>query len=130
MKLLRPVTLVALSLFFAPFLVTAKEAPVFHFYGAYDCPPCMAFKRDGLPIVEKEAKSHGYKVAVNLTKKTQDVPTVGIYGKSDALLREAAKQMGRAYPPIFFLTIGDNIHRVYGPNWQKAFAEIKKLSRP
>lgn len=46
------------------FMQSAATAEVsqitFHFYGAEDCPPCMAFKRKGLPVVEQSARASGY----------------------------------------------------------------------
>lgn len=102
----------------------------FHFYGADDCPPCVAFKRDGLPVVEQSASAAGYLVSANMIAKTRDVPTIGAYGATDPVLRLAAERLDRVYPPIFFVTRGGRIHSVHGHDWRAAMqsAEIAAQS--
>lgn len=107
--------------------VFAKDVQ-FHFYGAFDCPPCMAFKRDGLPVVQASAQENGFRVAVNIIDKTADVPTKGVYGKADTLLRVAGKQLKYVYPPIFFLTVDGEVHSVHGAKWREAHANAVKLA--
>lgn len=96
------------------------EKITFHFYGARNCPPCIAFKRDGLPVVQAAGQQAGFDVIENLIDRTEDIDQLGIYGESDALLREAGLQMNRIYPPIFFVTQGDRIVSVHGPRWEDA----------
>ena len=105
-------------------MATAEQTAdvTFHFYGAENCPPCMAFKRDGLPVVKASGEALDYGVAENLIARTRDIGEVGIYGETDALLREAGEQLPRVYPPIFFVTRGDEILSVNGADWRKAMA--------
>eukprot|EP00494_Astrolonche_serrata_P001778 UN01784 len=65
----------------------------FHFYGANDCPPCMAFKRNYLSVVKASAQEHGYSVKVNTIGKIQHVAQKGSYGSADALLRKAEPKL-------------------------------------
>ncbi|MES0884432.1 hypothetical protein [Roseibium sp. SCP14] len=108
-------------------LAVANDQEItFHFYGAEDCPPCMAFKRSGLPVVQKSAQENGYLVSVNIIEKTRDVPKPGSYGKADDLLRKAASELKRVYPPIFFVTKGDEVVVVYEGDWESALARAEK----
>ena len=104
----------------------AAEQPVakditFHFYGAENCAPCMAFKRYHLAHVTAVAEEMGFAVAVNVIKRTQDVATVGSFGDSDLILRQAAPQLPRVYPPIFFVTEGSELLSAHGSDWRGAF---------
>ncbi len=101
----------------------------FHFYGAFDCPPCMAFKRDGLPVVEASGEELGFTVRANLIEKTRNVATPGAYGEADPLLREAGLQMDRVYPPVFFVTRKGEIHSVHGHDWEEALKTVQSLVR-
>jgi len=105
------------------------KSVTFHFYGAMDCPPCMAFKRDGLQVVESAAARFGFSVAVNLTEYTKDVATPGTYGTADGLLRQAASKLQTVYPPIFFLTKQDVIVSVHGHDWRKALDQAIEQAR-
>ena len=96
------------------------EGTLFHFYGAEDCPPCMAFKRDHLAGVVEAGKAHGFDVRVNVIQSTRDVPTAGSFGDTDALLRRAAEGLSFVYPPIFFVTRGDTVVSVHRGDWQAA----------
>lgn len=100
----------------------AENSVVFHFYGAKDCPPCMAFKRSGLPEVETAAQEAGFTVAVNVIDKTRDVPNLGSFGDTDPILREAAEQMDVVYPPIFFVTRNSAIISIHDDDWEEALA--------
>ena len=113
---------ILLSILAAPTLLRAQTEPsvIFHFYGAENCPPCIAFKRDGLPIVQATGRDVGFDVRENLIARTEDIGQVGVYGPADALLREAGEILGRVYPPIFFITRGDEILSVHGPDWRSA----------
>lgn len=104
----------------------AEKAPVtFHFYGAKDCPPCMAFKRDGLPVVEAAAAQLGFKVAANVIDRTWDVATPGSYGATDAILRRAGARMKRVYPPIFFVSRSGRVVSVHDADWRAALTRAK-----
>ncbi|MDE0695333.1 MAG: hypothetical protein OXH76_05810 [Boseongicola sp.] len=112
-----------------PAKARAQESGVaFHFYGAEDCPPCMAFKRSGLPIVIAAAENAGFRVAVNVITKTRDVATPGAFGDTDAILREAAKQLDAVYPPIFFVTRYGTVVSVHGSDWQRAQESAERES--
>lgn len=100
----------------------------FHFYGADDCPPCVAFKRDHLATVQTEAQKLGFEVRANMISHTVDVPKLGVYGNADPLLREAAKQLNIVYPPIFFVSRRDSIVSVHSHNWSEALTKAKDLS--
>ncbi len=93
----------------------------FHFYGAENCAPCMAFKRNHLPDVTAVAEEMGFSVASNVIARTRDVATVGSFGDADPILREAAPQLRRVYPPIFFVTQGSEVLSVHGADWRGAF---------
>ena len=69
---------------------TELPGVIYHFYGAEDCPPCMAFKRDGLAVVEAAAETEGFAVAVNIVERTRDVPNPGAFGPADPVLRSVA----------------------------------------
>ena len=116
--------------FLAGFFASSNEArttPVtFHFYGASDCAPCMAFKRSGLPVVNASAKSTGFGVAVNMIDKTVDVPKPGSYGDTDALLRIAEKQLDIVYPPIFFVSKNGQIVSVHRGDWKEALVSAER----
>lgn len=103
-------------------VVKADVSVGFHFYGALDCPPCMQFKREHLPDVQQQGREAGFSVSVNVIARTADVPAVGSFGESDALLRQAALQLPVTYPPIFFVTRNDQIAGAYLGDWQSALA--------
>ena len=93
----------------------------FHFYGAENCAPCMAFKRNHLPNVTAVAEDMGFGVAANVIARTRDVATVGSFGEADPILRKAAPQLRRVYPPIFFVTAGSEVLSVHDSDWRAAF---------
>lgn len=92
----------------------------FHFYGAENCPPCLAFKRNHLEDVRAAGRAAGFDVTENMVASIRDVPVEGSYGDTDALLREAATELVRTYPPIFFVTDGTDVVSVHGGNWRGA----------
>jgi hypothetical protein len=100
--------------------VSAKGDIGFHFYGALDCPPCMAFKRNHLEDVRKQGQQMGFAVHENIIPKTSDVPKMGSYGPTDDLLRKAGKQLDYVYPPIFFVTEDGKIVSVFAGDWKGA----------
>lgn len=101
----------------------------FHFYGAEDCPPCMAFKRNHLEDVRAEGAELGFAVEDNVIAKTRDVPNPGVYGERDAILRLAAPQLEVVYPPIFFISKGGEIVSVHAHDWRTALQEARKLGQ-
>lgn len=101
----------------------------FHFYGAEDCPPCMAFKRDGLPVVEASASAAGYAVADNMIRRTADVGTPGAFGEADPILRRAGQQMSYVYPPIFFVTLNGEVHSLHAFDWRAAMRSAEAAAR-
>ena len=106
---------------------SAQEPSVtFHFYGAKDCPPCMAFKRDGLPVVRTAAAKLRFEIAVNVIEHTRDVATPGSYGPADAILRRAGARLKMMYPPIFFVTRSDRIVEVHDADWRAALARAER----
>ncbi|UWQ93861.1 hypothetical protein K3727_22675 (plasmid) [Rhodobacteraceae bacterium M382] len=110
--------------------VFAANSPVtFHFYGAQDCPPCMAFKRDHLADVQAEGRALGFAVEDNVIARTRDVPDVGVYGERDPILRIAAQQLELTYPPIFFVSRDGQVMSVHGPRWQDALKAAQSLSQ-
>lgn len=107
----------------------ARAAGVaFHFYGAYDCPPCMAFKNRHLDGVEAAAKTHGFSVQVNVINTTRDVPKPGSFGDADGVLRAAKPELGRIYPPIFIVTRGDQIVMAKRSDWRAALETAVRQS--
>ncbi|MEM8851138.1 MAG: hypothetical protein AAGE03_14025 [Pseudomonadota bacterium] len=92
----------------------------FHFYGAENCPPCMAFKRDHLAGVQAIGNADGFMVHENVIRDLRDMPEIGIYGDSDPILRAALDVGGRPYPPVFFVSDGDTVLSVHGQDWQAA----------
>lgn len=114
------------------FMQSAATAEVsqitFHFYGAEDCPPCMAFKRKGLPVVEQSARASGYMIAANIISRTVNVPKPGAFGATDPILRLAAEQMSVVYPPIFFVTRGSEVDSIHGHDWRAAMARAELLA--
>lgn len=112
----------AATIGFGAFPALASDAITFHFYGADNCPPCQAFKRDGLPVVNASAQAEGYSVATSMIARTEDIGTIGIYGDTDTLLRRAGTQLPRVYPPIFIVTDGDAILAAYEGDWRAAMA--------
>jgi len=120
------IVLAALLISFVPLAHASNQSVVFHFYGAQDCPPCMAFKRDGLPIVQQAAAEVGFDISVNIAKRTRDVTTVGAFGEVDGLLRQAGKQIGSVYPPVFFISKNEKIVSVHGHKWRAALASAKQ----
>lgn len=123
-KRLSVLGIAALSLIVAPDPACAGNV-TFHFYGAHDCPPCMAFKRDGLPLVRYSASENGYNISENLIARTIDVPRHGSFGENDAQLREAASALDQVYPPIFFVTRDELLVSVYGDDWRAAMARAE-----
>ena len=99
----------------------------FHFYGAEDCPPCMAFKWNNLSGVRAIGQTHGFAVEDNIIAKTSDVPNPGAYGERDAILRLAAPQLELVYPPIFFVSQGGEIASVHAHEWQAALEADRQL---
>ncbi|MEM8796072.1 MAG: hypothetical protein AAGE61_10935 [Pseudomonadota bacterium] len=113
-------------LFVSPgFAETASPSVTFHFYGAEDCPPCMAFKRNHLSDVRAEGEAEGFAVAENIIEKTREIATIGIFGNADVLLRRVGPQLLRVYPPIFFVTDGEEIVSVDRHDWRAALASAK-----
>ncbi|WP_293577788.1 thioredoxin family protein [Phaeobacter sp.] len=108
--------------------VRAADQVTFHFYGAEDCPPCMAFKRNHLADVQAEGRANGVIVEENVITRTRDVPKIGVYGDRDPILRLAAPQLERVYPPIFFVSQGGRIASVHGPDWSAALREARRLA--
>ncbi len=109
-------------------LAAADDQITFHFYGALDCPPCMAFKRNHLADVQAEGASLGFVVEENIIDKTRDVPNTGVYGDRDPILRLAAPQLEYVYPPIFFVSRSGEIVSVHGHEWQAALEEVRRLA--
>lgn len=107
---------------------SSPEPLTFHFYGAGDCPPCMVFKKRHLAEVQAAGAAQGFAVEVNVIPKTRDVPTLGVYGDRDAVLRKAARQLDVVYPPIFFVSKGEEIVSVHGHDWSAALAGARKLA--
>ncbi len=106
----------------------AESADVtFHFYGAKDCPPCMAFKRNHLEDVRADGQALGYSVEDNVIDRTRDVPNMGVYGERDPILRVAAQQLEVTYPPIFFVSKAGQVVSVHGPRWQDALDATRIL---
>lgn len=100
----------------------------FHFYGAEDCPPCMAFKRDHLADVQDAGATHGFTVAANIIPRTLDVPVKGVFGEGDPILRTALTHGGRAYPPIFFVSRNDRVVSVHAHDWEAALNAVIDLT--
>lgn len=98
----------------------ADRSVTFHFYGAEDCPPCMAFKHSHLADVQAAGEAHGFGVVDNVIEKTADVPNVGSFGETDEVLRAAADQLSLVYPPIFFVTKDGAVLSVHDHDWQAA----------
>lgn len=98
----------------------AQDGVTFHFYGALDCPPCMAFKRNHLADVRTKGAEKGFAVEENIIPKTADVPTTGVYGARDPILRVAAQELTLAYPPIFFVSRNGQVTSVHAHDWQAA----------
>ncbi|MEM8836709.1 MAG: hypothetical protein AAGE89_01350 [Pseudomonadota bacterium] len=107
------------------FAETASPSVTVHFYGAEDCPPCMAFKRNHLSDVRAEGEVEGFAVAENIIEKTREIGAIGIFGDADALLRRVGPQLPRVYPPIFFVTDGKEIVSVDRHDWRAALASAK-----
>lgn len=118
------VIFLAMLMTFAAIAATPSKVK-FYFYGAEDCPPCMAFKRDGLPIVQQSAAEAGYEVSDNVIRRTANIGEVGIFGEADPILRRAALQMNRLYPPVFFVTRGDQIVSLHGHDWRAAMRQAE-----
>ena len=98
----------------------------FHFYGAVDCGPCMAFKKSHLPHVKEEAARRGFDVAVNIIERSRDIERTGVYGDSDEILRLAAKQLEFVYPPIFFVSRNGVVLAAYRSDWKAALAHAQR----
>ena len=110
-------------------VMAAKSNITFHFYGAQDCGPCLDFKRTHLEKVRKQGAELGFAVKDNMVRYTTDVARNGAYGDSDALLRKATQKRGHAYPPIFFVTKGNEVIATYEGNWKKALSLAKREAR-
>lgn len=121
-------SLLALGLACSGGLAAAAEPVTFHFYGAEDCPPCMAFKRDHLAHVQAEGQDRGFAVEDNVIRRTRDVPKEGVYGDRDAILRLAAPQLDYVYPPIFFVSKGGEIMSVHGHDWAAALKAAQEIA--
>ena len=100
----------------------------FHFYGANDCPPCMAFKRNYLSVVKASAREHGYSVKVNIIGKIQHVAQKGSYGKADPLLRKAESSLSFVYPPIFIVTVNDDVVIAKNGSWRQVMERAEQES--
>ncbi|PVZ72406.1 hypothetical protein [Pelagibaculum spongiae] len=120
--------LMLLPSFAAVAVTSPNDAVTFHFYGAYDCPPCMKFKNHHLADVVKNGKQHGFEVKANVIDYTSDVPVLGSYGATDGLLRQAGKQLRFTYPPVFFVTQNDQVVAAYLGNWKTAQQVAIRLS--
>ncbi|WP_299988880.1 hypothetical protein [uncultured Ruegeria sp.] len=107
--------------------VNAGQDVKFHFYGAEDCPPCMAFKRNHLSDVKAKGQALGFAVEDNIIAKTRDVPNPGVYGDRDPILRLAAPQLELVYPPIFFVSQGGEIVSVHAHIWRAALESARQL---
>lgn len=101
-------------------------AVTFHFYGAEDCAPCMAFKRDSLKVVKASAARAGYAVAVNVIPHTRDVPKKGAFGDADGALRAAEPLIEYVYPPIFFISKNGSPVSAHGRDWEAAMARAER----
>ena len=108
--------------------VQAAGTVTFHFYGAEDCPPCMAFKRDHLADVKAGGSALGFAVEDNVIPRTRDVPNPGVYGDRDPILRAAAPQLEFVYPPIFFVSQDGRIVSVHGHDWRAALDSARQLA--
>lgn len=106
----------------------AADQVTFHFYGADNCPPCVAFKRNYLAKVQEQGAVHGFAVEANMTARIRDVPKVGTYGERDPILRLATPQLDLVYPPIFFVSKGGQINSVHGHDWSAALREALRLT--
>lgn len=116
----------SLLLFAAIAATPALGEPTFHFYGAEDCPPCMAFKRDHLNDVIRLGAAEGFAVAENVTARTSEVATPGIFGAADAMLRDGLEASGGiAYPPLFVTSDDGATAFSHGADWATALAETR-----
>lgn len=106
----------------------AGDHVTFYFYGADNCPPCLAFKRNHLANVQAQGATHGFTVEVNMTSKIRDVPKVGTYGDRDPILRVAAEDLRIVYPPIFFVSQGGEVVSVHAHDWAAALKAAVELS--
>lgn len=106
---------------------TPKGAVGFHFYGADNCPPCQRFKNNHLADVKRLGEQKGFTVHANMVPKISDVSKTGIYGESDTLLREAAKNLRFTYPPIFIVTYNGQVKKAYLQDWRSALHDVKAL---
>ena len=109
--------------------MAANTDVTFHFYGAKDCPPCMAFKQNHLEDVRADGQALGYSVEDNVIDRTRDVPNMGVYGERDPILRVAAQQLEDTYPPIFFVSKAGEVVSVHGPRWQDTFDAARDLAK-
>ncbi|WP_343565294.1 hypothetical protein [Kiloniella sp. b19] len=101
----------------------------FHYYGAIDCPPCVAFKKEGLPVVSRAGLKNGFEVRVHQLAKTVDVFRVGSFGSADPLLREAALELDSLYPPVFVITLDGALYSSHGFEWEEALEAARSLAR-
>jgi hypothetical protein len=88
----------------------------------------MDFKDNHLAGVQAAGAAQGFVVEVNVIPKTRDVPKSGAYGDRDPVLRKAAQQLELVYPPIFFVSKGEEIVSVHGHDWGAAVASARKLT--
>ncbi|MGI9408610.1 MAG: hypothetical protein ACR2OV_00955 [Hyphomicrobiaceae bacterium] len=54
---------------------------------------------------------------------------MGVYGKTDPILRAAAKHLTIVYPPIFFVSRNDEILSVHGHDWRAALEAARTKAR-
>jgi hypothetical protein len=100
--------------------VAAVAEPTFRLYGAEDCAPCLAFKRDHLAGIRAIGRDAGFAVELHDIPHLRDMGRPGIYGPADPVLRAALGPLGRAFPPVFLVTDGDRVLSVHGPDWGAA----------
>ena len=103
------------------------DGVTFHFYGAEDCPPCMAFKRNHLDDVRAQGEALGFLVEANVIARTRDVPKPGAFGDKDAMLRSAAPHLDVVYPPIFFVSERGEVVSAHQHDWGEALAAVQLL---
>ncbi len=80
-------------------------------------------------MVKKEAEIHSFNVKVNIIEKTSDVSKKGSYSENDQLLREAGKKLRFTYPPVFFVTLDENVEETYLGNRRSALSKAIELKR-
>ncbi|MEO0946040.1 MAG: hypothetical protein AAFY06_14610 [Pseudomonadota bacterium] len=112
------------------FAFAQTKIPVaFHFFGAQNCPPCIAFKRANLPMVQASGDQNGFDVFEHLIERTEDIGQIGIYGVADPLLRQASPMLQRIYPPIFMVTQGPDILAAREGDWRSILDATEAAAR-